>query len=449
MTVEGVTMRIEIIVIYVKRYRWGHEMDFVPPLTGIYLAALTPPNHQVTVRHVQIQSADLDTDADLVAITFFSGFANEAYRLADQLKARGKTVVAGGPHVSFVKEESLKHFDSIVIGEAEIVWKKVLEDLEQDCLKEIYTGGPADLSDSPTPRYDLLPRSFFVQRVVQATRGCPYTCSFCTVPSINPGFRMRPISHVIKDIKYNSFKFWWQRKIVWFWDDNLLANKSYAKQLLRAMAPLKKWWLTQASIEIGKDDELLVLMKQSGCIGVFIGIESFGKGALQDAHKVQNLVHDYASAIENLHKHGIAVMAGIIAGFDTDTADTITGMAKKLFAIGIDVPFISILTPYAGTPLYDRLSSENRIIKERSWNFYNGYNVAFHPKKMSEHDLLRAHRRLWKDAFSFPAIILRIIRRLFRLRLGALLMMMAMNMFYGFKRMTGNIPIDMSTQKPC
>lgn len=439
-------MRIEIIVIYVKRYRWGHEMNFVPPLTGIYLAAITPPNHQVTVRHEQIHSVDLDTDADLVAITFFSGFANEAYRLADQLKARGKTVVAGGPHVSFVKEESLQHFDGIVIGEAENVWNQLLEDHKHGSLKRIYTGGPADLSASPTPRYDLLPKSFFVQRVVQATRGCPYSCSFCTVPSINPGFRMRPVSKVIEDIKYNSFRFWWQRKIVWFWDDNLLANKSYAKQLLRAMIPLKKWWLTQASIEICQDDELLLLMKQSGCIGIFIGIESFGKGALHDANKLQNLVHDYASAIDKLHRHGIAVMAGIIAGFDTDTIGDIQGMAEKFSAIGIDVPFISILTPYVGTPLYERLSSEKRIIKERSWSFYNGYNVAFHPRKMFEQDLLLAHRHLWKDAFSFSAVISRITRSLFRLRLGALLMIMAMNLFYGLKRMTGNMPIDMGTQ---
>ena len=269
-------MKIDIILAYIPRYRFGHEKDFVPPLTGIHLAALTPTRHKVRVIHQKLEAPPAETDADLVAISFFSGFAPEAYRLARHYRTRGKLVVGGGPHVTFSEEEASQNFDALVIGEAESVWVKLLEDAERGELKPVYRGVPQALDIIPTPRYDLLPDRFFIKRVVQATRGCPFHCSFCTVPSINPGFRMRPVDKVLTDIRYNNFRHWWQRKLVWFWDDNLTANRPYIRELLSGMVPLKKWWLTQASMDIAKDESLLELMKASGCIGVFFGIESFG-----------------------------------------------------------------------------------------------------------------------------------------------------------------------------
>jgi radical SAM superfamily enzyme YgiQ (UPF0313 family) len=435
-------MRIDIIVINVPRYRRGHEIDFVPPITGIYLAALTPEGHSVRVIHQQVESINFETDADLIGLTFFTGFALEAYRISAEYRKRKKTVVAGGPHVSYLPEESAKHFDSIVIGEAETAWPTLLSDLERGELKPKYVGTPANLDETPIPRYDHLPAKFFVQRVVQATRGCPFSCSFCTVPTFNPGYRMRPVENVIKDIDYSGFRFWWQRKIVWFWDDNLLANKGYSKGLLRRMIPLKKWWLTQASIEICRDDELLSLMKASGCIGVFFGIETFNRAALNDANKPQNLVNDYREAVRKVHEHGIAVMSGLIAGFDSDTPKDIVAMSKMLHKVGIDVPYISILTPYAGTVVCERLKQEDRLLKNRSWNHYNGFNVAFIPLRMSPFELLTTHRTLWKTAFSLKAVLLRTLRSVLYLRLGSFLMVLFMNMFYGFKRLTRNYPIE-------
>jgi radical SAM superfamily enzyme YgiQ (UPF0313 family) len=310
----------------------------------------------VRVVHQQVEPIDYDTDADLVAISFFSGFAPEAYQVMDAFKRRGKRVVAGGPHATFSPEEVLRHCDAVVIGEAESVWADLLDDAERGELRRIYRGEPLPLNKLPTPRYDLLPDRFFVRRVVQATRGCPFACSFCTVPTINPGFRMRPVSDVIEDIRYDRFKHWWQRKVVWFWDDNLTANRPYIKELLEAMVPLKRWWLTQASMDIAKNGELLDLMAKSGCIGVFFGIESFGDESLKAANKRQNRVDYYRECIEAVHKRGIAVMAGFIAGFDGDTPQSIEAMAHRLYEIGVDVPFLSVLTPYRGTPLYDQLA---------------------------------------------------------------------------------------------
>ena len=265
-------MKIDIVIIYVNRYHRGHEKDFVPPITGIHLAALTPAKYQVRVVHQQVEALDFDTDADVIALSFFSGFAPEAYRVAQQYRAAGKTVVAGGPHATFAAAETLRFVDSVIIGEAESVWAQVLADIETGTLQERYYGEALPLDDIPTPRYDLLPDSFFVKRVVQATRGCPFTCSFCTVPTLNPGFRTRPIERVLADIDYNAFRHWWQRKVVWFWDDNLTIDRKYIKKLLEAMRPKNKWWLTQASMDIANDPELLDLMQASGCIGVFLAL---------------------------------------------------------------------------------------------------------------------------------------------------------------------------------
>lgn len=250
-------MKIDIIIAYMKRYEFGHEKDFVPPITGIHLAALTPKEHTVRVIHQQVDPVDLDTDADLIAISFFSGFAPAAFHLAHEFRERGKTVIAGGPHVTYNIEESLTYFDAIVTGEAESVWKQLLNDFSVGSLQPVYSGEAADLKNIPTPRFDLLPDKFFIKKVIQATRGCPFSCSFCTVPTLNPGFRLRPVEDVIRDASYKDFKYWWQRKVVWFWDDNLTINRVYVKELLRKLKELNVWWLTQASIDIAKDEELL------------------------------------------------------------------------------------------------------------------------------------------------------------------------------------------------
>lgn len=438
-------MNIDIVVVYVPRYKQGHEANFVPPVTGIHLAAITPPQHKVRVIHQQVEPVNLETDADLIALSFFTGFADEAYRLATAFRARGKQVVAGGPHVTFACEEALAYVDAVVTGEAESVWENVIEDAKNGRLQPTYHGIAQPLTAIPTPRYDLLPTSFFIPRVIQATRGCPYSCSFCTVPTLNPGFRMRPIKAVLRDIAYDDFPHWWQRKVVWFWDDNLTIKRPYIKALLTAMIPLKRWWLTQASIDIVKDDELLDLMAESGCIGVFLGIETFGSDSLRAANKRQNKVSLYKEATAALHKRGICVMAGFIAGFDGDTPETIVDMAHNLYQIGVDVPFLSVLTPYKGTPLHQQLADEERLLS-RSWSFFNGYNVAFQPKNMDADTLLAAHRELWRTAFSPAYVAKRMTRAVGYLRPGALLMTSFMNSFYGWKRLRGNEPVDIGTQ---
>ena len=231
-------MRIRIVVCYRPRYIRGHLVDFVPPVTGIHLAALTPPGHEVEVIHEQLRTVPVDREVDLVALSFFSGFARGAYALADRYRALGVTVVAGGPHASYWVEEALQHVDAVVTGAAEEAWPRLLRDFQSRSFDHVYRGSPASMLGLPTARYDLLERAFVVPRVMQATRGCPFSCSFCTVPSFNPGFRVRPIDDVLRDIDESRFMFWWQNKVVWFWDDNLLVRRVWAKDLLWELAGL-------------------------------------------------------------------------------------------------------------------------------------------------------------------------------------------------------------------
>jgi len=218
------------------------------------------------------------------------------------------------------------------------------------------------------------------------------------------------------------------------------VRRVWAKQLLRELAGLNRWWLTQVSIDIVKDTELLDLMQRSGCIGIFLGIESLDDRDLRSVGKFQNHADQYCEAIARLHDRGICVMAGFISGFDDQRPETIIATADRLNEMGVDVPFLSILTPFRGTPLYAQLLSSDRILMDRDWPHYNGYNVAFHPAQMSPEELLDAHRGLWRRAFGPKAVSERIQRGSRQLNRGAKWLSFTMNSFYGLKRLTGNIP---------
>ena len=323
-----------------------------------------------------------------------------------------------------------------------MAWPRLLKDASRGELQSVYAGSPSSLRGLPTPRYDLLERNFIVRHVIQATRGCPFHCSFCSVPELNPGFRVRPIEEVVRDIEFprRSRLFWDQ--VVWFWDDNLLVQRRWAKELLTEMVGLRRYWLTQASIDIVKDDALLDLMERSGCVGIFLGIESLDPEALASVGKSQNRVVQYREAVRRLHDRGICVMGGFISGFDIQTAESIVKVADQLNELEFDVPFLSVLTPFRGTPLYGTLLSENRILRERDWAFYNGYNVTFQPATMSPEQLRDAHRALFQRAFSPTLVAERLARGVRQLRPAATLLSLAMNGFYGLKRVTGNMPAD-------
>ncbi len=382
------------------------NMIFKPAqLTMPYLAALTPEDTDVTVYDEMVEPVNAQSDADLVGITFVTPFAHRAYELASLYRAKGKKVVLGGPHASLVPHEAIHHADAVVIGEAESTWPLLIEDLKYNRLQSFYRSRPPSLRSIPFARRDLIrSRDYIVPDVVQASRGCPFSCDFCTLNRIyGKGHRTRPVDDVIREIET------FENDVFIFWDDNIVGNPSYAKKLFTQLIPHEKKWLGQGSLTITNDGHLLNLASESGCIGLFIGIESVSLQSLQSANKGFNAVPSLREEIKKLHDAGIAVLAGMIFGFDTDGKDVFQRTLDVAEKAAIDGISFSILTPYPGTPLFKRLRAEKRIL-HYDWSRYNSEHVVYLPKKMSPDELQEGHNWANVHFYSVPSIVKRLLR---------------------------------------
>jgi radical SAM superfamily enzyme YgiQ (UPF0313 family) len=314
--------------------------------------------------------------------------------------------VLGGPHVTLLPDEAQAHADVIFVGEAETHWPQFLRDFEQGHYMPRYCSSvPPTLENAPMARKDLFHRRDYTAGRLFATRGCAYRCDFCTLPVMyQRKVRKRSVAAVATE--YASFR----GKVIIFWDDNMANDREYAKVLFRAIAPYKKWWSSQASIQAGGDDEFLEWAAQSGCKQLFIGLESISQASMNDVHKSFNRVEEYARIIERIHSYGIAVQAGIIFGFDNDT-DAIFGTTIDfLETVGVQNATFNILTPYPGTLLYQRLEAEGRILTH-DWSKYNGReDVVFQPRHMSPKALLEGYRYANQRFYSWGSMSRRLAR---------------------------------------
>jgi radical SAM superfamily enzyme YgiQ (UPF0313 family) len=246
------------------------------------------------------------------------------------------------------------------------------------------------------PRYDLLEDAFRFRCFVQATRGCPHRCSFCTLKALDRHFRVRPVAEVVRDIEACEGRTWLQRKMVWFWDDNLTGDRAHARALFDALRPLRRWWWTQASIDLADDPDLLRAAARSGCLAVFVGVESFSASNLLQVRKRQNRVEDYRRAVRAFHEAGIAVQAGIIVGLDDDTPESIRALPEAIAEIGVDLAFLNVLTPFPSTPLRDELARAGRLL-DRPWSQHDAAHVTHRPARMTPEALETAYWEAYAD----------------------------------------------------
>jgi len=320
----------------------------VLPLTTV--AALTPPEHEVSLCDENVQALDLDADVDLVGITFMTALAPRAYEIAAAFRARGPCVVAGGYHPTFLPEEAAMHFDAVVVGEAEGTWPLLLGDFTAGRLRRIYRrAGPCDPSEIPVPRRDLTSgsaRHYVTTNAVQAGRGCRHACRYCSISAFHgQSHRNRSLDRVLEELSGVPRDFM-------FVDDNIIADRNYARALFHSMVPLRKRWVAQCSIEIGDDEGLLRLARRAGCIGLFIGIETLSEGNLSAVSKEFNDSRGYRRRIARIRRAGIGIVAGIIVGMDADGPDCFERTLGFLRAAGIDAVQVNIMTPLPGTPLF-------------------------------------------------------------------------------------------------
>jgi len=365
-----------VSIVKVKESRWNRYRVW-KPLGLMVLAGLTGPEWEITIVDENLGVPDYQAmpRPDLVGITAFTSQANRAYEVAAQFRNDGVPVVMGGIHATMCLDEVTQRVDSVVTGEAESIWRQVLEDVRRHNLKRRYDGGLAEITDVPLARQDLLTAGYALG-AIQTTRGCPLNCNFCSVTAFNGAqYRQRPIPEVVRE--FQSIR----EKRVLIVDDNLIGTRTEhiarAKELFRALAKAKlaKQWIAQATINFADDEELLALAAKAGCRGVFIGFESPVPEGLVEVGKKFNLLknRDFRVSVRRIQRHGILVVASFIIGLDIDKQGIGKRIAETAREYGVDYLNVLFLTPLPGTQLWDQMTSQGRIALDNfpeDWKYY-------------------------------------------------------------------------------
>ena len=385
----------------------------VLPLTVV--AALTPERHEVVLCDENVEPLDLEADADIVGITFMTALAPRAYAIAREFRRRGKVVVAGGYHPTLCTAEVREHFDAVVAGEAEGAWERLLEDVEAGRLRPAGLGArvysnpaPCDAGAIPAPRRDLTrgtARHYVTVNAVQTGRGCIHGCAYCSVTAFHRRtHRSRPLAAVLAELRALP-------RDLMFVDDNLVADREYARALFAAMTPMKKRWVSQASLEIADDPELLRLARRAGCLGLFVGIETLSRENLEEVGKGFNQEARYLERIATIRRAGIGIVAGIIVGLDGDEPDVFERTLDFLRRARIDGVQVNIFTPLPGTAVFERLERAGRILS-RDWSSYDFRSCVLRPARMTPAQLQDGADWMYARFYRLDRVMARFVRSL-------------------------------------
>lgn len=384
------------------------KFSTIPPLSLAYIAAVTPANWEVKIADENFGRLEIE-DADLVGISAFTSNINRAYEIAKQYRQRGTEVVIGGIHASMLPDEALHYADAVVIGEAEMIWGKVINDFENNCLSGKYIGPRVDLSNSSIkPRRDLMDPRYQFQSI-QTSRGCPFDCNFCTVSKyLGTEFRQRKAQDVLDELQEIKGDY------LFFLDDNLIGHSrksiERAKEIFAGMVNLglnKKWWM-QTSIDSTKDDEVLALAAKAGCMFAFIGFETISVKTLKTMEKGINLkigVDNYKEVIKAFHSHGIGVVGAFIIGNDYESPEYYKQLARFLVHSGIDVVQMAILTPLPGSAFMNQVEKEGRLRYRNfpeDWAKYRLSYVVREPEGVDPETIYIGDNYVKNHIYSFP-----------------------------------------------
>ena len=388
----------------------------LPSLGLLTLAGLTPKKFDVEYHEIAdlrsagvpparaAETAALPDHFDLVAISTFTAQLNEAYEVADFYLAKKIPVVMGGITVTSLPEEVKKHCASVVVGEGESLWPAVLRDFERGALKPFYTRSKEfNLADAPMPRFDLLDPDKYNRLTVQTSRGCPHRCEFCASSILlTSRYKVKPVEKVIAEIR--EIKKIWPRPFIEFADDNSFVHREHYKKLLRELAKEKLRWFTEADLGVAGDDELLGLMRDSGCQQVLIGLESPRRASLDGVELKSNWKlrqqDSYQAAIARIQSYGITVNGCFVLGLDGDTPEVFNEVLNFVRDSGLYEVQVTFLTAFPGTPLYARLKREGRVIRDRAWELCTLFDINFQPKNMSVAELQNGFLGLAKQLYS-------------------------------------------------
>lgn len=394
------------------------------------LAALTPDGWETELIYEVIEDVPFDTDADLIGVSTMGHGVIRSIDIAKEYRRRGKTVILGGYMASIMPEEAVKYCDSLIIGDAELVWQQMLSDFENGNLKKTYEKPlEGNWYSTPSPRFDLLEGKNLGDFLpVQAGRGCPNSCSFCSVSCLYRGrYVKRPLPEVIRDIE--QIKSLGYKKILLL-DDNIFSDRKYLDSLLDTLIKLDISWMSQCEITIGKDDELLEKLQRSGCTTLSFGLESISRESLISMDKGWAVPAEYDSLIQNIRNHGIDVSTEMVVGGEGDTLESIRMTKDFIERNKISVPRFYILTPFPGTRFFDQIKEEGRLVNNDIYS-YDGTSAVYRPKNMTPDELTQAYWELYSELFTIKSIIKRNIFRKEMLKTPArCIFNMGVNLYY-------------------
>ncbi|HEU4886532.1 MAG TPA: radical SAM protein [Thermoanaerobaculia bacterium] len=380
----------------------------LPGLTLPMLAAVTPPHVELRLLSETVEEIPFDEHWDLVGITGMGSGIVRAWQIGDEFRRRGVKVVQGGIAASLAKPEwSLEHADSVVLGEAEETWPQVLADAEAGRLQPIYRMPRRPPIESlPLPRYDMMDaRKLGRWRPVQATRGCPFTCSYCSITAFfEQGYRKRPVDQVIRDVRAAKKH---GTRYITFIDDNIGVDWSYAAELWEALIPEKIIWMSQCSLHIADRPDMLKLASRSGCRMLSFGIESTNPESLKAVDKEWNRPERYKEAVATIRRHGIDVSTEMIIGLDNDDQRVFQDTFAFIMENRISLPRVHIMTPVPGTPLYDEMEKQGRLISQ-DFGRFSGGQVVYKPRLLNADELQSGYWKLYESLFSPAAILKRL-----------------------------------------
>lgn len=339
----------------------------------------------------------------VVGITVHLTFAQRAYELAAWFRAHGSLVVMGGPHVLACADEVARHADAVALGSGVTMWPQILRDVEAGRLQSRYEAPFEYFFAEPSPERAIVPRwGFLTGASLIATRGCHNRCDFCflSTGTAERRYEMRPVADVAREFVAAGSPYGV------FVDNNLGGSRTYLRSLCRALAPLDKIWSAAVSLDVTDEPDLVREMALSGCTAVFVGFESLTDQNLTAAGKRTPSAEDYARRVELFHRWGIEVNGSFVLGFDDDGPDVFERIATWTEAVRLECATFHILTPYPGTPLFERLEGEGRILHQ-DWSLYDTAHVVFRPKHLTPGQLEEGYRWLYRRTFSLRSIWVR------------------------------------------
>ncbi len=383
----------------------------IPPYGLMLLSSFEDPDISFKLIDTRFHDLPFEEKWDLVGISVHTGAVKSAFWIAKTFREKDVKVVLGGPHVTLFPEECKKFADVLVMGEAEVLWPEVLEDLKQHSLKPLYQNStfPA-LGVVPGLKKEALDvQNYFTTNLIQTTRGCPFFCDFCNV-SLMSGrtVRHRPIDQVVRDVSHQLAS---DKRVFFFVDDTINADPEYAEDLFTKLAPLKISWVGQATVGLGAQKRVLKALAKSGCKGLLVGIEGLSDASYKAHHKTQNSAKTLRDNLKRIRSAGICLYGSMIYGLDGDTLETADAIRYFLDEAEIDIPGINLLRPIPGTELFNRLADENRLLFDKNnpeaFRYSWAQEIQYVPKNIEIGAFIESYRALTKEVYTLPNAIKR------------------------------------------